>query len=349
MGKWRDEDIMQEYLIDVPVKVNIWIRPECQRKQFEVIKKAKPSILFVISDGGRNDNEWDAINKNRKIYDTEIDWECEIYRLYEEKNLGMYVMGRKTQELVWSKVDRCIFLEDDILPSVSYFKFCAELLEKYKDDMRINVICGMNHMGVSESVNSDYFFSRQGSIWGCAMWKRTWLQYYDFAYGEDSYVMSLLKQRTRHNKIFWKRLNAYTENSTYEGHVAGDEFYFELSMYTQNQLQIIPKYNLIANIGCTSDAAHAGELEELPKKTRELFNAKTYDIIFPLKEARYVIPDVSYEKKRNYIMAYNYPVVSFIRKIERLFLIMKYKGISYTVDKAKKVFGRSVKNKRIEN
>lgn len=41
------------WLVDVPVKVNIWIRPECQRKQFEALKQARPSILFIQSDGGR--------------------------------------------------------------------------------------------------------------------------------------------------------------------------------------------------------------------------------------------------------------------------------------------------------
>ena len=60
---------MKPYLVDVPVKINIWIRPECQRKQFEVIKKARPSVLFVTSDGGRNDQEWELIYQNRKIYD----------------------------------------------------------------------------------------------------------------------------------------------------------------------------------------------------------------------------------------------------------------------------------------
>lgn len=56
---------MKPYLVDVPVKVNIWTRPECQRKQFEVIKQARPSILFVTSDGGRNEREWQLIYQNR--------------------------------------------------------------------------------------------------------------------------------------------------------------------------------------------------------------------------------------------------------------------------------------------
>ena len=164
---------MKPFLVDVPVRINIWIRPDCQRKQFEVLKQARPSIMFLISAGGRNENEWEAIRANRAMFDSEIDWECTVYKLYEEENNGLYAMAAKCRELVWSMVDRCIFLEDDLLPSVSYFRYCAELLEKYKDDLRVSVICGMNHLGICEDVNADYFFSRQGSIWGTATWKRS--------------------------------------------------------------------------------------------------------------------------------------------------------------------------------
>lgn len=43
--------MMNDYLVDVAVEINIWIRPNLQREQFEVIKKARPSVLFLISDG----------------------------------------------------------------------------------------------------------------------------------------------------------------------------------------------------------------------------------------------------------------------------------------------------------
>lgn len=148
----------QAYLVDVPVCINLWIRPQCQRLQFEVIKKARPSILFLISDGGRTETEWQAIFQNRALYDEEIDWDCTVYKMYEKENRGLYAMDRKSFDLVWKVVDRCIFLEDDILPSVSFFPYCKELLERYKDDLRVNVICGMNHLGVYEAASSDYFF-----------------------------------------------------------------------------------------------------------------------------------------------------------------------------------------------
>lgn len=324
---------MKPYLVDVPVKVNIWIRPECQRKQFEVIKKARPSILFVTSDGGRNEKEWELIKQNRKIYDEEIDWDCKVYKLYMDHNLGLYAMGRERTKLIWSIVDRCIFLEDDILPSVSFFRFCAELLEKYKDDERIECICGMNHLGKCEDVNSDYFFSRQGSIWGLATWKRSFEERGDFSYATDPYVMKLLKQRTTKNPIAWKRLCAYGKQEKFEGHVPGGEFWHEFNMYAQNRLQIVPRVNLVSNIGATSDSVHADVLEQLPRGFRRVFNMKTYELEFPLKTAKYVIPDIDYEKKRNRIMAYNMPAIEAYRKMERVFIKLRHGEILYILKK----------------
>lgn len=335
------------FLVDVPVKTNIWIRPECQRKQFEILKQARPSILFVISDGGRNERECQIIAEHRKMFDEEIDWDCQVYKIYEEKNNGLYAMGKKSRELIWGTVDRCVFLEDDILPSITFFQYCAELLEKYKDDERINVICGMNHLGVCEDVNSDYFFSRQGSIWGTATWRRVQQYRGDFEYGKDAYIMKLLRQRTKHNKIFRGRYEAYAKQQYYEGHLAAAEFYYEFGMYGHNQLQIIPKKNLISNIGCTPDSAHSDDLKSLPKGIQRVFNMETHEMEFPLKHAKYVIPDVFYEKKRNKIMGYNCPWISFYRKIERFFRGICYKGIRFTFKRCLKKFKK--KGTKIEN
>jgi len=176
---------IKSFLVDVPVKVNIWTRPSCQRRQFEVIKQARPSILILQSDGGRNESEWVAILENRRIYDKEVDWECTIHRLYEDHNNGMYAMAKKTAQFIWSHYDRCVFLEDDHIPAVSFFRFCAELLERYKDDTRVNLICGANQIEKNKDCTSDYFFSRASCISGIATWKRVidnWGQ--DFAYAE---------------------------------------------------------------------------------------------------------------------------------------------------------------------
>ena len=334
---------MKPFLVDVPVRVNIWIRPECQKKQFEVLKEARPSILFIQSDGGRNEKEWAAIYENRKLFDEGIDWDCTVYKLYETENQGLYTMGRKVADFIWARVDRCVFLEDDLLPSVSFFKYCAELLDYYENDTRIDCICGMNHLGKSDEVRADYFFSRQGSIWGTATWKRSIeMRNRSLPYKDDPYVLKLLKQRTRHAPSIRKRIFGYISNPLYEGHVIGAEFFRDFAMYGHNQLQIIPKVNLISNIGCTENSAHSDSLKNLPRGIRRIFNMETYEIDFPLKHNDFIIPDVAYEKKRNRIMGHNHPFVSFYRKCVRAFKMFMHGDL-------KRLFKKIFKSNTIEN
>lgn len=319
---------MKDYLVDVPVQINIWIRPECQKKQWDVIRKVRPSILFIQSDGGRNEEEWEKIRQNREMIDRSIDWNCKVYRLYESTNLGMYSMGRKTRSLIWSKVDRCIFTEDDQVPAVSFFEFCRQLLEKYKDDMRIECICGMNYQGVSEQVTSDYFFCKHGSVWGFATWKNRFEEREQgFSYYNDPYVMKLLEHETKPDKGIWKALCSYAGNPNYEGHMPGDEFWLGFDVFAQERVRIIPKYNMISNIGCGGDSAHSAEYNYLPRATRQLFNSKLYEMNFPLKHPKYVIADDEYMRKFDYVLGYNHPVITFLRKFESRFNRLRYGGI----------------------
>lgn len=337
---------LKPFLVDIPVRINVWIRPECQRKQFEVLKKARPSTMFLISDGGRTPKEWEAIRKNREIFDTEIDWECTVYKIYEEKNNGLYTMSRKGADLIWSTVDRCIFLEDDSIPSVCYFKYCAELLEKYKDDTRILCICSMNHAVVWDKTNSDYFFSERGPICGQAMWKRSYQQRdFDLEYSKDPYTMALLKKNLAKDPSFLRIVEGYGESPLFGGHMPGGEFFGRLAVHTQNQLYIIPKYNMMSNIGCTEDAEHATEYKLLPHGIRRIFNMKTHEYEFPLKHPKYVIADMDYKEFEEKILCINRPIRKFFRKVEILFLFLRYRGISGVINK---ITRKIKKKKKIE-
>lgn len=256
-------------------------------------------------------------------------------------------MGHKIFQLIWSKVDRCIFTEDDLLPSVSFFRFCAEMLEKYKDDERIGCICGFNHLGVYDKVDSSYFFSRQGSIWGTARWRRTYeFQKNAMDYGKSEYSMKILKDSTKHNRDFWKRVVGYSKNEYYDGHSASTEFFIELGVYGFNQLQIIPKYNLISNMGHGGDSVHMNDLNLMAKGIRKVFDMPVYEMDKELKHPIVMIPDEEYERKRNRIMAYNTPLVKYYRWIETGFYLMKSGNFNQILRRFKRRYFQS--NKLIE-
>ena len=74
------------------------------------------------------------------------------------------------------------------------YKRQEELLEKYKDDERINMICGMNHLGHYDKSGTSYIFTKTGAITGWASWKRvidTWDPNYSFV--DDEYQKYCLK------------------------------------------------------------------------------------------------------------------------------------------------------------
>lgn len=322
------------YLVDVAVQINIWIRPNLQKKQMEILKEARPKILIVVSDGGRNEKEWVLIKENRSLVEEGVDWNCKIYKLYKDENLGVKKMIMETHEFVWSIVDKCVFLEDDILPTVSFFQYCKELLDKYEDDYRISAICGMNHLGTYNDTDSDYFFSRQGSIWGYALWKRTFQTFYVYDYETDSYVWKLLKEETNRDKEFWRIINKIKKNKGV--YFSATEFFMELSIYAQHQLFIVPKKNMICCAGASKEAHGSDSLNRLPKGIRKIFFMKVNEIEFPLKHPQYVIPDKRYEKKRNRVIGRNHPIVSYYRKIERGLYVFKEGDMKYIWRKIRK-------------
>ena len=233
-------------------------------------------------------------------------------------------------EFIWQYVDRCIFLEDDILPSVGFFRWCAELLEKYKDDPRIYAVCGMNHEGISEQVSSDYFFSRYGSIWGYALWKRSYEQYYDYAFKDDPYTLKQIQETVPDSMAGHRtQMERIAKSGGYDGHVPGSEFFMNFAVYGQHQLLIIPKRNMISNIGCDESSTHSNSLENLPKGIRRVFNMERYEPTFPLNHPRYVFPDTRYEKARNRIMGFGHPLVTAYRNAETVALNVKHGNADY--------------------
>lgn len=317
---------LKKWLVDVPVKVSIWIRPDFQREQFEIIRQARPSVLFLCSDGGRNDLEWEKININRRMYDNEIDWDCLVYKLYNEKNIGLYSMIKKSDELIWSNVDRCIILEDDDIPSISFFEFCRQMLDKYESDYRIQGISGFNPFEISTEVNSDYFFSGEYSCWGSAIWKRSYELIYDYEmdFFKDDYVVNIMKSNLE-KSTFKGAYKCAVDGEVY-GHPPGPEFFFGIAKATQNALFVMPKYNLITNIGARNDSEHATSFITMSKAEQKLHNSKRFEINFPLKHPKYVIRDRNFELRYRSLNGAGNNWKIWFRRIIKSIKIIKYEG-----------------------
>ena len=308
---------MNKSKIDVAVLVLFFNRPHLLKKVFEQVKMARPSRLYLFQDGAREgrDDDIEKIQECRKIVE-DIDWECEVHKNYQTKNNGCDPSEYLAQKWMFETEEMGIVLEDDDVPSQSFFPFCKELLEKYKDDQRINMICGMNNCEISEHCKYDYLFSTSGAITGWASWKRVideWTDYVNLM--DDEYAVKQFSEEYKDRLDVKKTIQTYKEhNKSGKAHY---ESILSSNALNQNRLNIVPKKNLISNIGNDGESTHGvADINLLPKGIRRIFNMKTYEYDFPLNHPKYVIEDRMFLKKINRIMAKGYPLVSFYRRVE---------------------------------
>ncbi len=208
---------MKPSLVDVPVLILFFNRPQQLSQVFEQVRKARPSKLFLYQDGPRGERDLPGIKACREVVD-QIDWECEVHRKYQEKNYGCDPSEYISQKWAFSMVDKCIVLEDDDVPSVSFFTFCKEMLDRYEQDTRITMIAGFNNEEITPDVPYDYFFASTFSIWGWASWKRVidqWDEHYTFL--EDTFNMQQLEQLMKERKF--NNLGATADSTHFAGSV----------------------------------------------------------------------------------------------------------------------------------
>jgi hypothetical protein len=272
-----------------PVAFIVFNRPECTTRTLEAIRKAKPRLLLVIADGPRPGNQTDEARcaAVRKIIEGGIDWPCHVERNYSEENLGC--AKRVAGGLTWafSRCDRLVVIEDDCLPDHSFFPYCEELLERYKNDTRIGQICGCPRYFSNVERDSSYIFSRYGAIWGWASWKRAWESYsltletwprFLASGGLEAVVQSPAEYALR--AALYQRLHDEPPDTW--------DYQWGYTKLSQGMLSVVPCRNLIENIGFGGGGTHHG-----PGSS---FGLKRHSMEFPLKHPSFVLPDIAFDR-----------------------------------------------------
>ena len=290
-----------------PVLFLVFNRPDTTRQVFEAIRQAQPSRLFIAADGPRESKAGEAEKcvEVRRIIDEGIDWNCEVHRLYRDRNLGCRVAVSSAVDWFFENVEEGIILEDDCLPHISFFRFCEELLMRYQDDKRMMHISGCNFIEYTHKGQESYFFSKYSSVWGWATWRRAW-KYYDVniekwpeirAKGLHRWFLENGEVQVRQAQ--WDSIRSGLNTWDYQ---------WAFAMLINNGLNIVPKKNLIANIGFGRNATHT-----TCKRDRRA-NYPGQPIEFPLIHPKIIVSNKNYDKKRRKILVRNN---NFLRRIFR--------------------------------
>lgn len=309
--------------VDVAVLLLFFNRPETFRQVFEQVRKARPSRLFLYQDGPRDERDMAGIEACREIA-SQIDWECEVHRQYLEHNQGCDPSGFRSHKWAFSLADKVIVLEDDTVPSVSFFRFCKEMLDRYENDERVMMISGFNIDEVSTDVREDYFFTSVFSIWGWASWRRVadlWDS--DYSFMKDEYHIRQLKALVSQRRYRPDILRMFKDHS-----MSGKEFFETISwaaMLLNSGLTILPSKNLVNNVGLQSDSTHfSASLKTTPHKLRRVFTMKRMELEFPLNHPRHTIEHIDYKKRLYRVFAWGHPCIKIMYSLEELWLNLRY-------------------------
>ncbi len=299
--------------LSTPVAFLIFNRPELTKIVFAAIRQAKPQKLLVIADGARFPEEAEKCQKAREVI-TQIDWECELLTNFSDINLGCEQRVISGIDWVFSQVEEAIILEDDCLPSLSFFNFCQTLLKYYRYDPRVMHIGGSQFNSSQDKTSNSYYFSKYGGTWGWASWRRAW-QYFDRdmkswpEFKANQVIKSVCN--SLHEQLYWTNIfeRVFKDEIT-----TCWDYQWLYARWIQNDLSIVPKTNLVSNIGFGFDATHTFSLSPLA-------NLPTTDI-WNIEHPLFMVRDINAD---NYTFEHYYgskPKNSYNRlksKIKRVF------------------------------
>jgi len=219
-----------------------------------------------------------------------VDWECSVKTLIRQENLGCGKGPSTAISWFFEHETEGIILEDDCLPSITFFRFCEELLTKYRNDKRIMEIGGNNfNQQDSPDEEHSYRFSNQTFIWGWATWRRAW-KYFDFnmihydKISEKDYLGNAyptIYERDFYRYVFGKmRVGDAITNSKNIW-----DYQWQFACKINSGLVVVPNCNLVVNLGF---GRHATNTNNLKAAGHDL---KLDEMRFPLYHPKVVMVD----------------------------------------------------------
>ena len=249
------------------------------RRVFSEIARARPRRLLVVADGPRAGREGEAARcEEARAVVRRVDWDCELLTNFADENMGCKRRVSTGLDWVFGTCEEAIILEDDCLPDPTFFPFCEELLEKFRDDERVAMVCGNNFQRGRRRSQYSYYFSRHVTVWGWASWRRVW-RHYDVGMRlwpelrETNWLESLLVNPVMVE--YWRGVFDMMHEGTAE---RADTWDYQLffAWWARGALAVTPEVNLVTNVGFGADATHTRDaaalstMAELPSAPVEL-------------------------------------------------------------------------------
>lgn len=245
-----------------PVALFIFNRPQTTQLVFEAIRAARPATLAVVADGPRPGVPGDAAAcaAARSVIDR-VDWPCDVRALFAPVNLGLRPRVESGLSWVFSQFDEAIILEDDCVPEATFFRFCDEMLDRYRGDTRVLSVSGSSFQFGRQRGTGSYYISRHGHVWGWATWRRSWdlhdprMADWPLARREGWLARQCASSVAQQ---YWDHIfeTAYRTGHTWD-------FPWRFTYWRRQGMHVIPNVNLVSNYGFDEGATHTQQVNSI--------------------------------------------------------------------------------------
>jgi hypothetical protein len=243
---------------DTPLLLIAWRRPHTLRQVIDAIRPVAPTRLFVACDGPNPERPGEAekVASTRAVIEQEINWPCQIERLYSDGNQGCRLGVSRAITWFFEQVEEGIILEDDCVPHPDFFPYCSTLLERYRHDTRVWCISGNNFQNGQWRGGGSYYFSRYNHCWGWASWRRCW-PHYDADLSQwpalrDSGLLDTIFEDPLERQYWssiWQRLVDAGKPDTWD-------YQWTFTCLANGGLTALPNHNLVSNVGFGEDGVN---------------------------------------------------------------------------------------------
>jgi hypothetical protein len=287
-------------LITPAVLLITFNRPKTTQQVFEAIRRAQPKRLYIASDAPRlgNVTDQEKCRLTRAVTEN-IDWPCEVKRLYHRQNLGCSFGPRAAFDWFFSHETEGVILEDDCVPHQDFFVFASTMLNRYRNNQRIISINGSN-LGYQLNNGESYTYSRFMNMWGWATWadraKSIEYELKEWRIVKRPFWFLYIKMRQQLFDLdinwykYWKHKFDLTVS---EDLISWWDWQWIFYQLKNRQLSVVPSVNLVTNIGFNKDATHTHQTKN------PAANIPAQQMPFPLKHPLKIKPDYEYEE--NYV------------------------------------------------
>ena len=298
--------------MSAPVLIFAYNRPKHLANCLESLinnSEATSTNFTVLIDGPKNSSDRKNQSQMTK-YLAEIRKKVSINYVLNTNNLGLSASVIRGLDLMFKFNEEVIVVEDDLVLSKHFLKFCNDGLKKFKYVEKVGSIQGFSY-NFFEMQSSPYFL-RGADCWGWATWQDRWKLFEP----SSEILIKIIKELNFKKNFDLNGAYPYFKMLQREsrGEVDSWAIRWHASMFINDKLSLYPNISLVRNDGFDGSGTHGN----VSKKMNVKFPSEPIEIgDIPISESAMALKQLELFLRERYSTFPNYSIRRFTQIVKR--------------------------------